>query len=67
MKADIFLIKLDPTFTLVFFGIKKLQSSEKVGPEVFGTGVCGNLLPKNGYKMMINYLSSSNLPVVHQI
>ena len=43
LKADICLSKLDPTFTLVFFGIKKLQSFEKVGTEVFGTGACCNL------------------------
>ena len=50
LKADIFLSKLVPTFTLVFFGIKKLQSFEKFGPEVFETSACGNLLPKMAIK-----------------
>ena len=38
--------KSDEVRPYVYFGIKKLQSFEKVGPEVFGTCVCGNLSPK---------------------
>ena len=52
LKADIILIKLDPTFAMFYRVLKKLQCFQKVGPEVFGTSVCGNLSTKNGYQFV---------------
>ena len=52
LKADIFLIKLDPIFTMFYRVLKKLQCFQKVGPAVFGTGACSNLSQNNGYQFV---------------